>query len=88
MKVTFFKSFVRDLKKIKDDTVLERVRKAIERVEAAADYQTVGDLKKLSGTENCYRIRVGEYRLGVILEADTMGFVRCLPRRDLYRFFP
>ena len=88
MKATFHKSFTRDLKKIKDQAILDRIRKAIEQVEAAAALQEIGDLKKMSGTGNYYRIRVGEYRIGVAVEGDVVEFVRCLPRRDLYRFFP
>jgi mRNA interferase RelE/StbE len=88
MNATFRKSFTRDLKKVKDQAVLRRVREAIEQVEGAADLRGTGDLQKLTGTENHYRIRVGEYRIGVTVEGDTVDFVRCLPRRDLYRFFP
>jgi len=56
----FRKSFVRDLKKIKDRSVLDRARQAIKGVEAAADLSAVADLKKLSGTTDCYRIRIGD----------------------------
>jgi mRNA interferase RelE/StbE len=40
------------------------------------------------GSANFYRVRIGDYRMGVIGEGDTVEFVRCLPRRDLYRYFP
>jgi len=88
MKAAFRKSFARDLKKIKDQALLLGVRQAIEQVEAVADLRAVSYLKKLSGTGYYYRIRVGDYRLGVAIEGDTVEFVRCLPRRDLYRYFP
>ena len=88
MKTTFRRSFVRDLKKVKDQTVRHRVRKMIEAVEAATDLQGIGDFKKLAGTQNCYRIRIGEYRLGVVIDEDAVDFVRCLLRRYLYRYFP
>ena len=88
MKVAFRQSFARDLKNIKDQAVLHRGRRAIEHVEGAATPQEVGDLKKMSGAGNFYRIRVGEYRLGAVAQGDRVEFVRCLPRRDLYRFFP
>jgi mRNA interferase RelE/StbE len=88
MKVTFRKSFPRDLKKIRDQSVLDGVRAAIEQVEAVSQPQEISGLKKLGGAEHYYRLRVGEYRIGVAIEGDTVEFVRCLPRRDLYRFFP
>jgi mRNA interferase RelE/StbE len=88
MNTTFRKSFLRDLKKIKDQTVLDSVRQVIEEVEAAPNLQAIGNLKKMSGTLDFYRIRIGDYRIGIVVEGDVVEFVRCLPRRDLYRFFP
>jgi mRNA interferase RelE/StbE len=88
MKTAFRKSFTRDLKKLKDNEVLNRVRQVIEEVEAATHLQGVGDLKKMSGTTNFYRIRIGDYRIGIAVEGDVVEFVRCLSRRDLYRYFP
>lgn len=88
MKTTFRKSFARDLKKVKAREVLDRIREVIEQVEAADSPDEIHDLKKLSGADNTYRIRLGEYRIGVFIEGDTVEFVRCLPRRDLYRYFP
>ncbi len=88
MKVTFRQSFARDLKKVKDQAVLDRVRRAIEQVEGESTTHELRDLKKMSGPGNFYRIRVGDYRLGVVVGAGQVEFVRCLPRRNLYRFFP
>lgn len=88
MRTSFRKSFDRDLKKVKDRELLGRVAEVIERVEAAETASDVGDLKKLSGSDDAYRIRIGEYRIGVVVEGDLVEFVRLLPRRDLYRFFP
>ena len=88
MKTSFRKSFTRDLKKTKDRDVLERVREAILEVEQAATLQEISNLKKMSGTADCFRIRIGDFRLGLIVEEEKVEFVRCLHRRDLYRFFP
>lgn len=88
MKTTFRKSFVRDLKNIKDAELLKRIRDVIELVEAAEHLDHVGNLKKMAGTSSYYRIRVGDYRLGVVVEGESIEFVRCLPRKDLYRYFP
>jgi mRNA interferase RelE/StbE len=88
MKVVFRKSFVRDLKKVKDEHVLYQVLQTIDQAEAARGRSELGDLKKMAGAKDCYRIRIGAYRLGVVIEEDTVEFVRCLNRRDLYRYFP
>ena len=90
MKTAFRKSFTRDLKKLKRDRqLLARVQAAVEEVEAAGELGTLSSVKKLSGgSGEFYRIRVGDYRLGVELEGEEVVFVRCLHRREIYRYFP
>ncbi len=88
MKVDFKKSFTRDLKKIKDKKLLEQVQKAIEEVEKAEHVHLVNNLAQLKGSSDYFRIRLGEYRLGLKLQGDTILFVRFLHRKEIYRYFP
>lgn len=68
--------------------MLGRIRGKIEEVEASGSLQDLPSVKKLSGGEALYRIRVGDYRIGIAVEQDTVVFVRCLHRREIYRYFP
>ena len=68
--------------------LLKRVRETIELVERVQSLQEVKGIRKLRGGERCYRIRIGEYRIGIVLEEYTITFVRLLHRRDIYRYFP
>ncbi len=79
---------MRDLKKIQDEALRRRVKETIEKVEAAETLRELPNLTKLSGTSGFYRIRVGDYRIGIAVEGDEVEFVRCLHRRDIYRYFP
>lgn len=88
MNAEFTGSFLRDVRKLPDDAIREQVRNAIELVQAAPDVRSVPNLKKLSGGGPYFRIRAGEYRIGVIIQEDVVTFVRVLPRRDIYRYFP
>ena len=88
MTVRFNESFVRDLRHIKDKGLLTRVRELIELVEQAPHLGQVANLKKLRGGGNYYRIRVGDYRIGLSVEGDAITFVRFLHRKDIYRYFP
>ena len=89
MKTEFKESFARDLKRLKDKAVFGQVKAAIEEVEQAATLQEVGRLKRLVGSGgNYYRIRIGDYRLGLVVENNVATFVRCLNRKEIYRFFP
>jgi mRNA interferase RelE/StbE len=46
------------------------------------------NLKKLSGYKSAFRIRIGDYRIGVIIENDTVIFVAFAHRKDIYHRFP
>ena len=87
MRTVFRKSFERDLKKIKDRSVLKLVKQAIEEVEAAGSLQEISGLRKMSGTSSFYRIRIGSYRIGVAVEGSEVEFVCCLNRREIYQYF-
>ena len=88
MTASFRTSFVRDLKKLKDAKVRNRVRKAIEAVEEADSLADLPDVQKMSGSSGYYRVRIGSHRIGLVVEGDEVEFVRVLDRKDIYRYFP
>ena len=89
MKTEFKKSFAKDLKKhSQNKSVLAQAAQIIEAVEAARSLQDIDNLKKLKSGENAFRIRIGDYRLGLIIENETVCFVRLLSRKEIYRYFP
>ena len=89
MKTAFRKSFTRDLKTYrKDKSLLAWIRQTILEIEAAENVGAVRNLKKLKTEGAYYRIRVGAYRIGLIIENDTVTFIRLLLRKDIYRHFP
>lgn len=88
MKVEFRESFAKDLKGVKDKGLLRRAKEVIEAVEKADSLADVANLKKLKGGGNYFRLRVGDYRVGIALEDDTVIFVRLLNRKDIYKYFP
>lgn len=88
MKTEFRASFRKDLKKIKSAQVLDRIREVIEHVEGVETISEINNLKKLRGSENYYRIRLGDFRIGLKI-ADTMViFIRFLHRKEIYKYFP
>ena len=88
MKTAFRESFDADLSAIADPALLRRIKRVIEQVEAARTFQQISNLKRLEASGKYYRIRVGDYRLGLVFDGGTMTFVRCLNRREIYRYFP
>ncbi|MBA2703204.1 MAG: type II toxin-antitoxin system RelE/ParE family toxin [Blastocatellia bacterium] len=88
MNVSFRSSFARDPNSITDKNLLRRVRQAVEDVEHAQSVNDLPNLKKLKSSKNYYRLRIGDYRIGLALEDDALVFVRFLNRKEIYRYFP
>lgn len=88
MKTEYLSSFARDLGKIKDTQTLRRVKQAIERIEQAENLRDVSNIKKLTGSKDAYRLRVGDYRLGFFVDDEVVQFARVLYRSEVYHRFP
>jgi len=88
LKVAFRESFLKDLGAVKDKSVLRRIREVIHSIEQVKNPSDIPNAKKLKGHGPFYRIRIGEFRVGLKLEGDTVTFVRVLNRKDIYRYFP
>lgn len=88
MNTQFREIFDEDLSAINDASVLRRIKKAIEQIEAARTFQEIPNLKRLEAKGKYYRIRVGDYRMGFVFEQGAVTFVRCLNRKEIYRYFP
>ena len=88
MDVLFEASFARDLKRVKDKQLLQRVQSVIEEIKAASELSQVRNLRKMQGYDTLYRIRLGDYRIGIEVMAEAVIFVRFLHRKDIYRKFP
>ncbi len=88
MEIKIDKSFQKDTRKIKDKSVLQKVANTIANVKRAEKLEDVRNLKKIQGTTSMYRIRIGDYRLGIIVIESSVEFIRCLHRKDIYKYFP
>lgn len=88
MRVAFRKSFEKDLNKIRDEDLLLRIKVVIEEVENADRLFDISSIKKLKVDGDYYRIRVGDYRIGLREDKGMITFVRILQRKEMYRYFP
>ena len=88
MKIEFKKSFLSDLKKLKSKSLKDSVIECIKQVESSVNLTQIKNLKKLTGYDKYYRIRMGDYRIGVKIENDTVYFVVFEHRKNIYRGFP
>ena len=88
MKTEFLKQFVRDTNKLSVQSVRNEVIKVIKNVENSASPAEIRGLKKLSGYKNAFRIKIGDYRIGIFIENDNVEFSRLVHRKDIYKVFP
>ncbi len=89
MDVRYERRFERDLNRTRNNPALRRrVEAVITELEAAPAITSVRGADRLQGSTAHYRIRIGNYRLGIEVEGTTAILVRLRHRRDFYRGFP
>ncbi|HEX3384026.1 MAG TPA: type II toxin-antitoxin system RelE/ParE family toxin [Mucilaginibacter sp.] len=88
MKTEFAGRFLKDLNKINQASIKKEISGIIEAVESAANIAEIKNLKKLKGHHIAYRIRIGDYRIGLFIENNIVEFIRIAHRKDIYKVFP
>jgi len=88
MKVLIDKAFEKDVESINDKKLHNLIADCIEQIQKAEKLTEITNCKKLKGSKNAYRIRLGNYRIGFVFENQTIEFVRFLHRSKIYNFFP
>ena len=87
MEIIITKTFEKQLK-----LVPKYIRKSailvLEALETAKNVTEIKDLKKLSGYTNYYRIRIGNYRMGLQIINPKIIVVIILHRGTVYKVFP
>lgn len=88
MEIRFLKEFSKDLKKISDYSLLNRIMDIINKIESSENLNNIPNLKKMQGSNIAFRIRVGDYRVGIFFENDLIELARIVHRKDIYKVFP
>ena len=86
MKLLVDKSFVRDSKKLPHQAQ-KQLKEIITKLLSSASWQEI-NAAKMEGAKNAYRIRFGNYRLGIYKDGEYIVLSRVLDRKDIYRYFP
>ncbi|MBN8853815.1 MAG: hypothetical protein BGO55_11150 [Sphingobacteriales bacterium 50-39] len=91
MEVAIARSFIKDLKTAPKQIQLA-ADKAIKKLIEASSLQACGlDYTKMEGQkkgENYYRIRVGDWRMGIEYVHPKVIVIRILARGTIYKHFP
>lgn len=89
MKLLYAKTFERDIGVIKNNPDMKkRILEVIGRLREVDSLDEVHGIRKIEGYEAYYRLRIGDYRLGIKLAGNTLELIRFLHRKDIYSRFP
>jgi mRNA interferase RelE/StbE len=88
VKLRFEAKFAKDLRNITNAKLMGKIKDVIEQCKQADNLTQLNHIKKLQGHDTFYRIRVGDYRIGLEAVDDELIFTRCLHRKEIYRYFP
>lgn len=89
MEISYTKTFLKDLSKITPAKRRQQIEKFVfEELPALSSIEAEGKIEKMTGYKNHYKIRFGDYRVGLLKNDRTIELQRVLNRKEIYRFFP
>ncbi|MDB5283073.1 MAG: addiction module toxin, RelE/StbE family [Bacteroidota bacterium] len=88
MTVRFHSKFLKDLDKLKGIQLKLSIEQLIASLQSAKDLREIPDIKKLKGSDDAYRIKLGTYRVCFFYNKQSVDLARVLPRKDVYKYFP
>ena len=88
MKTVFTNKFLQQINAVRFKTIRKKVEKVILEVEKAETLSEIKNLKKLKGETKYFRIRIGDYRIGLYIENRIIEFSTMDHRKDIYKRFP
>ncbi len=88
MNITFLKSFLKDIKKIKNKEVKLKLEEFIIEIEKATSLEEVKNISKLKGYTIAYRAKINDYRVGIYKYNEFIELARFVKREDIYKVFP
>ncbi len=87
MKIFINKKFLKDLAKIPSKNRARIEAFVFEELERYRNIEQIGNMEKLKGHDTFYRIRFGDYRMGIRYENEELTIERILHRKEIYKFF-
>ena len=89
MRIEYTELFIKDLKALKSTPYDGKIRSlCFDAIPQLTSWREIRHLKKMEGYEHYYRIKQGDYRIGIKIEGNSLIFMRVLHRKDVYREFP
>jgi mRNA interferase RelE/StbE len=89
MDLLYGKRFSKDLDAIRHEAKIRaQLLQLIKAIKAAGSLTELKDVRKIEGYQAYFRIKLGDYRLGIKVKENTVELIRFLHRKDIYKRFP
>ena len=88
MKIVYKRRFLRDLERLPNAAKARIQAIVFSELPQAEQLEQIQGLRKLHGDRQFYRLRHGDYRIGLAVQEDRLVVCRVLHRKDIYRYFP
>ncbi len=88
MEVIITRQFAKDVEKELNKTYQLKLADIIKQLQTATALQEIQNVKKLKGHKSAYRIKMDDYRIGLIFKEQQLLLSRVMNRKEIYRYFP
>lgn len=89
MKIEIDKSFIKSLNKLNLPDIKPKIETILKEIEKAQSLSEIKQIKKLKGYKNYYRIKSGDYRIGIeSIDSETILLILISHLKDIYKRFP
>jgi mRNA interferase RelE/StbE len=89
VQVIYTKTFLKDLSKVFPAKRRKQIEKFVfEDLPELSSIENAGNIEQMTGFKNYYKVRCGDFRVGIIRKNNTIELLRVLNRKEIYKFFP
>ena len=89
MDILYGKKFSKDIDEIRNDpNTRKRLLEVIQKIKEIKSLSEMKGVRKIQGYSDYFRIKLGDYRLGIKLDQNKIELIRFLHRKEIYRRFP
>ena len=88
MEVSYSKKFLKQLAGTPSDVRLKVENFIFNDLVAAVSVSELGKIEKMQGYDNFFKVRFGNYRLGLMIDDGRISVKAIMHRKEIYKFFP
>ena len=88
MEVSYSKKFLKQLAGVPSETRVKIEHFVFNDLVSVFSISSLGKVEKMQGYDGFYKVRFGNYRLGLVIENERITVKTVMHRREIYKFFP